>query len=443
MSTPETVQEAPAASVETSPLARTIELTVAAKEVEAATDARLARMGKTLKIAGFRPGKVPAKVVKQHHGMQAHEEALNEIVGRAFGEAITQQNLKVAGYPRIEPKGDLLGETLTFTATFELYPEFTLADVASAEIERPVHEVTAADVDKTLEILRKQRVGYENVDRAAQKEDRVVIDFLGKKDGVAFAGGEAKDYPMVLGKGTLLPEFEAAIEGCTAGTANTFDLTFPAEYGNTDLAGQTVQFDLNVKQVQGPVIPELDEAFVKAMGVESGKADDLRAEVEKNLKGEVKKRIHQRVREAVMEKLDTLNPIAVPKAMVEQETYRLMQNTREEMKQRGMKGDIPMQPEWFTDRALPRVRMGLILAQLVETENLVATQEQIDARIAEMAETYQHPAEVVQWYKQDRQRLAGIESEVLEENVVAWVLARAKVTEKAIDFDEIMGQQGL
>ncbi len=443
MSTPETVQEAPAASVETSPLARTIELTVAAKEVEAATDARLARMGKTLKIAGFRPGKVPAKVVKQHHGMQAHEEALNEIVGRAFGEAITQQNLKVAGYPRIEPKGDLLGETLTFTATFELYPEFTLADVASAEIERPVHEVTAADVDKTLEILRKQRVGYENVDRAAQKEDRVVIDFLGKKDGVAFAGGEAKDYPMVLGKGTLLPEFEAAIEGCTAGTAKTFDLTFPAEYGNTDLAGQTVQFDLNVKQVQGPVIPELDEAFVKAMGVESGKADDLRAEVEKNLKGEVKKRIHQRVREAVMEKLDTLNPIAVPKAMVEQETYRLMQNTREEMKQRGMKGDIPMQPEWFTDRALPRVRMGLILAQLVETENLVATQEQIDARIDEMAETYQHPAEVVQWYKQDRQRLAGIESEVLEENVVAWVLARAKVTEKAIDFDEIMGQQGL
>ena len=443
MSTPETVQEAPAASVETSPLARTIELTVAAKEVEAATDARLARMGKTLKIAGFRPGKVPAKVVKQHHGMQAHEEALNEIVGRAFGEAITQQNLKVAGYPRIEPKGDLLGETLTFTATFELYPEFTLADVASAEIERPVHEVTATDVDKTLEILRKQRVGYENVDRAAQKEDRVVIDFLGKKDGVAFAGGEAKDYPMVLGKGTLLPEFEAAIEGCTAGTAKTFDLTFPAEYGNTDLAGQTVQFDLNVKQVQGPVIPELDEAFVKAMGVESGKADDLRAEVEKNLKGEVKKRIHQRVREAVMEKLDTLNPIAVPKAMVEQETYRLMQNTREEMKQRGMKGDIPMQPEWFTDRALPRVRMGLILAQLVETENLVATQEQIDARIAEMAETYQHPAEVVQWYKQDRQRLAGIESEVLEENVVAWVLARAKVTEKAIDFDEIMGQQGL
>jgi len=443
MSTPETVQEAPAASVETSPLARTIELTVAAKEVEAATDARLARMGKTLKIAGFRPGKVPAKVVKQHHGMQAHEEALNEIVGRAFGEAITQQNLKVAGYPRIEPKGDLLGETLTFTATFELYPEFTLADVASAEIERPVHEVTAADVDKTLEILRKQRVGYENVDRAAQKEDRVVIDFLGKKDGVAFAGGEAKDYPMVLGKGTLLPEFEAAIEGCTAGTAKTFDLTFPAEYGNTDLAGQTVQFDLNVKQVQGPVVPELDEAFVKAMGVESGKADDLRAEVEKNLKGEVKKRIHQRVREAVMEKLDTLNPIAVPKAMVEQETYRLMQNTREEMKQRGMKGDIPMQPEWFTDRALPRVRMGLILAQLVETENLVATQEQIDARIAEMAETYQHPAEVVQWYKQDRQRLAGIESEVLEENVVAWVLARAKVTEKAIDFDEIMGQQGL
>ena len=436
MSTTETVQE-------TNPLERSIDLTVSAKELDAAMDVRLARMGKTLKIAGFRPGKVPAKVVKQQYGLQARDEALNEIVGRAFGEAITQQNLKVAGYPRIEPKGDETGESLTFVATFELFPEITLADVSGVEIERPVHEVTAADVEKTLEILRKQRVGYENADRAAQKEDRVVIDFLGKKDGVPFAGGEAKDYPMVLGKGTLLPDFEAAIEGSTAGTSKTFDLTFPADYGNADLAGQTVQFDLTIKQVQAPVIPELTEEFVKAMGVESGKAEDLKAEVEKNLKGEVKKRIHQRLREAVMEKLDSLNPIAVPKALVEQEIYRLMQGTREDMKQRGMKGDIPLQPEWFQDRALSRVRMGLILADLVEKEKLVATEAQIDARIAEIADTYQHPEEVKVWYKQDPQRLSNIESEVLEQNVVDWFLARAKVTDKTVDFDDIMGQQGL
>lgn len=436
MSTTETVQE-------TSPLERSIDLTVSAKELDTAMDVRLARMGKTLKIAGFRPGKVPAKVVKQQYGLQARDEALNEIVGRAFGEAITQQNLKVAGYPRIEPKGDETAESLTFVATFELFPEITLADVSGAEIERPVHDVTAADVEKTLEILRKQRVGYENADRAAQKEDRVVIDFVGKKDGVPFAGGEAKDYPMVLGKGTLLPDFEAAIEGSTAGTSKTFDLTFPADYGNADLAGQTVQFDLTVKQVQGPVIPELTEEFVKAMGVESGQAEDLKAEVEKNLKGEVKKRIHQRLREAVMEKLDALNPIAVPKALVEQEIYRLMQGTREDMKQRGMKGDIPLQPEWFQERALPRVRMGLILADLVEKEKLAATDAQIDARIAEIADTYQHPEEVKVWYKQDPQRLSNIESEVLEQNVVDWFLARAKVTDKAVDFDDIMGQQGL
>ncbi len=436
MSTTETVQE-------TNPLERSIDLTVSAQEVEAATDARLARMGKTMKIAGFRPGKVPAKVVKQQYGAQARDEALNEIVGRAYGEAITQQNIKVAGYPRIEPKGDETGETLTFVATFELFPEITLADVSGAEIDRPVHEVTAEDVDKTLEILRKQRVTYADADRAAQKEDRVVIDFLGKKDGVPFAGGEAKDYPMVLGKGTLLPEFEAAIEGCTAGTSKTFDLTFPADYGNADLAGQTVQFDLNVKQVQGPVIPELTEEFVKAMGIESGLADDLKAEVEKNLKGEVKKRIHQRLREAVMEKLDALNPIAVPKALVDQEIYRLMQATREDMKQRGMKGDMPLQAEWFTERALPRVRMGLILADLVEKENLAATDAQMEARIAEIAETYQRPEEVLQWYKQDRQRMANIESDVLEQNVVDWFLARAKVSDKSVDFDDIMGQQGL
>ena len=222
MSTTDTVQEK-------NPLERSIDLTVSAQELEAATDARLARMGKTLKIAGFRSGKVPAKVVKQQYGLQARDEALNDIVGRAFGEAITQQKLKVAGYPRIEPKGDASGDTLTFAATFELFPEITLADVTGAEIERPVHEVSAADIDKTLDILRKQRVRYENVDRAAQKEDRVVIDFLGKKDGVPFAGGEAKDYPMVLGKGTLLPDFEAAIEGSTAGTSKTFDLTVPAD----------------------------------------------------------------------------------------------------------------------------------------------------------------------------------------------------------------------
>ena len=436
MSTTETVQE-------TNPLERSIDLTVSAQEVETATDARLARMGKTMKIAGFRPGKVPAKVVKQQYGAQARDEALNEIVGRAYGEAITQQNIKVAGYPRIEPKGDETGETLTFVATFELFPEITLADVSGAEIDRPVHEVTAEDVDKTLEILRKQRVTFADADRAAQKEDRVVIDFLGKKDGVPFAGGEAKDYPMVLGKGTLLPEFEAAIEGCTAGTSKTFDLTFPADYGNADLAGQTVQFDLTVKQVQGPVIPELTEEFVKAMGIESGLADDLKAEVEKNLKGEVKKRIHQRLREAVMEKLDALNPITVPKALVDQEIYRLMQATREDMKQRGMKGDMPLQAEWFTERALPRVRMGLILADLVEKESLAATDAQMEARIAEIAETYQRPEEVLQWYKQDRQRMANIESDVLEQNVVDWFLARAKVSDKSVDFDDIMGQQGL
>lgn len=434
MSTTETVQE-------TNPLERTIDLIVSAQELEAAMDLRLARMGKTLKIAGFRPGKVPAKVVRQQYGLQARDEALNEIVGRAFGEAITQQNLKVAGYPRIEPKGDESGESLSFAATFELYPEFTLADVSTVEIERPIHEVTAADIEKTLEILRKQRVRYENADRAAQKEDRVVIDFLGKKDGVPFAGGEAKDYPMVLGQGTLLPDFEAAIEGSAAGTSKTFDLTFPAEYGNTELAGQTVQFDLNVKQVQLPVIPDLDDEFVKAMGVESGNADDLCAEIEKNLQGEVKKRIHQRLRESVMEKLDSLNPIAVPKSLVEQEIYRLMQSTREDMKQRGMKGDIPLQPEWFQDRALPRVRMGLILADLVEKENLAATDAQIDARIAEIAETYQHPEEVKVWYKQDRQRLSNVESDVLEQNVVDWFLARAKVVDKPVDFDDIMGQQ--
>ena len=347
-----------------------------------------------------------------------------------------------AGYPRIEPKTTESTTHIEFSAIFEIYPEFTPGDLSTAEVERPILEVSAAEVDKTLDILRKQRVSYEDADRAAAKEDRVVIDFLGKKDGVPFQGGEAKDYPFVLGQGMMLPDFENAVEGAKAGETKTFDLTFPADYHAKDLAGQTVQFDVTVKQVQAPVLPELNAEFATSMGIADGDVTKMRTEIETNLKREVKRRIEGKLKDQVMEALIKVNPISIPTSLVDMEIQRLMQAARQDMEQRGMKvKDMPIQPEWFADQAKRRVTLGLILAEVVKTEKLQATPEQVRAMVEENAQSYEHPEEVIRWYYAQPQRLQEVEGVAIENNVVAWVLGKAKVTDKAAVFDELMGQK--
>jgi trigger factor len=405
-------------------------------------DQRLKRMGKNFKMAGFRPGKVPFSMVKQQYGEQARHEVLSEALDRVFGETVTTQKMRVAGYPRIEPKNTESTTHLEFSAIFEVYPEFTLGDMSTAEVERPVLEVSAAEIDKTLDILRKQRVSYEDADRAAAKEDRVVIDFLGKKDGVPFQGGEAKDYPFVLGQGMMLPDFENAVEGAAAGESKTFDLAFPADYHAADLAGQTVQFEITVKQVQAPKLPELDAEFAIGMGIADGDVTKMRAEIEANLKREVKRRIEGKLKDQVMEALIKTNPITVPSALVDMEIQRLMQAARQDMEQRGMKiKDMPIQPEWFADQAKRRVTLGLLLAEVVKTEKLHATPEQVRAMVEEGAQSYEQPEEVIRWYYAQPQRLQEIEGVAIENNVVEWVLSKAKVTDKAEVFDELMGQK--
>jgi trigger factor len=395
-----------------------------------------------MKMPGFRPGKVPFSIVKQQHGNQARHEVLSEELDRVFGETVTTQNMRVAGYPRIEPKQSESTTHLEFSAIFEVYPEFTPGDLSTAEVERPVLEVSAAEIDKTLDILRKQRVSYEDTDRAAAKEDRVVIDFLGKKDGVPFDGGQASDYPFVLGQGMMLPDFENAVEGAKAGESKTFDLNFPADYHAKDLAGQTVQFDVTVKQVQAPKLPEVDADFAISMGVADGDVGKMRAEIEANLKREVKRRIEGKVKDQVMEALIKANPITVPTALVEMEIQRLMQAARQDMEQRGMKvKDMPIQPEWFADQAKRRVTLGLILAEVVKTEKLQATPEQVRAMVEETAQSYEQPEEVIRWYYAQPQRLQEVEGVAIENNVVEWVLSKAKVTDKAAIFDELMGQK--
>ena len=423
-------------------LERRIDLSIAIADVEKEMEQRLKRIGRNMKMPGFRPGKVPFNIVKQQHGDQARHEVLSEELDRVFGESVTTQKMRVAGYPRIEPKASESTTHLEFSAIFEVYPEFTPVDMSTAEIERPVLEVTSAEVDKTLEILRKQRVTYEDTDRAAAKEDRVVIDFLGKKNGEPFSGGQASDYAFILGQGQMLPDFENAIEGTKAGESKTFDMTFPDDYFSVDLAGQTVQFEITVKQVQAPKLPEVDAEFAKGMGIADGDIEKMRAEIEGNLKREVKRRIEGRVKDQVMDALIKANPIATPAALIDMEIQRLMQAARQDMEQRGMKAaDMPIQPEWFADQAKRRVTLGLILAELVKAENLLAKPEQVRALVEENAQSYEHPEEVIRWYYAQPQRLGEVEGLVIESNVVEWVLSKAKVTDKPAAFDELMGQK--
>ena len=431
-----------ATTAQANELERRIDLSIAIADVEKEMEQRLKRMGKNIKMPGFRPGKVPFSIIKQQHGDQARHEVLSEELDRVFGETVTTQKMRVAGYPRIEPKTSESTTHLEFHAIFEVYPDFAPADMSTAEVERPVLEVTAAEVDKTVDILRQQRVSYEDTDRVAAKGDRVVIDFLGKKDGEPFQGGQASDYPFVLGQGQMLPDFESAVEGAKSGESKTFDLTFPTDYFAKDLAGQTVQFEITVKQVQAPKLPEVDGEFAKGMGIADGDVAKMRAEIEANLKREVKRRIEGKVKDQVMEALIKANQIAVPNALVEMEIQRLMQAARQDMEQRGMKvKDMPIQPEWFADQAKRRVTLGLILAELVKTEKLQAKPEQVRAMVEETAQSYEQPEEVIRWYYAQPQRLGEVEGVAIENNVVEWVLGKAKVTDKAAVFDELMGQK--
>lgn len=431
-----------ATTAQANDLERRVDLSIAISNVEKEMEQRLKRMGKNMKMSGFRPGKVPFSIVKQQHGDQARHEVLSEELDRVFGEAVATQKMRVAGYPRIEPKVTESTTHLEFSAIFEVYPEITLGDTSTAEIERPVLEVSDAEIDKTLDILRKQRVSYIDTDRAAAVEDRVVIDFLGKKDGEPFQGGQATDYPFVLGQGMMLPDFEKAVEGAKVGESKTFDLAFPDDYHAKDLAGQTVQFEITVKQVQAPKLPEIDAEFAIGMGIADGDITKMRSEIEANLKREVKRRIEAKIKDQVMEALIKANPLSLPSSLLEMETQRLMQAARQDMEQRGMKNaDFPIQPEWFTEQAKRRVTLGLILAELVKTEKLQATPEQVRAMVEETAQSYEQPEEIIRWYYAQPQRLGEVEGVAIESNVVEWVLSKAKVTDKAAAFDELMGQK--
>lgn len=434
-------------------LERRITITVPLADVQAEVEKRLKIRARTAKAPGFRPGKVPMKMVAQQYGYQVETEVLNDKVGRAFNDAANENNLRVAGYPKIEPKTteNQAEGVVAFDATFEVYPEVKIGDLASAEVEKVKSEVTDAEIDKTIDILRKQRVHYHakgeqsehgdgGGDLAAKNGDRVTVDFVGKIDGVEFQGGKAEDYPFVLGEGRMLKEFEDAAIGLKVGESKTFPLPFPADYHGKDVAGKTAEFTITMKKIEWPHMPEVDAEFAKSLGIPDGDLSKMREDIKLNLEREVKGRVKAKTKDSVMNALIKVADLDVPKALVEQDVERLIEMARQDMAQRGMNvKDMPFPPELFTAQAERRVRLGLILAEVVKANKLEATPDQVKSQVEEFAQSYEDPQQVLKFYYSDRRRLSEVEALVLEDNVVNYVLGKAKVTEKPVAFDELMG----
>ena len=425
---------------------RRFNISITMAEIEGQVQRRLVDVSRSVRIAGFRPGKVPMKMVASQYGPSVRMEVLNETVGKQFEAVCKVHSLQVAGQPRIEPKKLAEGEvandkTLDFTATFEVYPEVKLGDLGALNVERVAAKVEEENVDATLRILQKQRVTYEEADRASAKDDRITVDFVGKIDGVEFDGGKASDFPFVLGGGQMLAEFDTAGHGLKVGEGKTFDLKFPDDYQGKDVAGKTAQFTITVKKVEGPNVPPIDAEFAKTLGVADGDLTKMRADVRGNLEREVKARLKAKSKTAVMDALYQTIKLDAPKALIDMDTQRLMEQARAEFKQRGMKQEMPLPPELFAEQAKRRVSLGLILQELVKSNGLEAKPEQVRAVVDEYAQSYEDPREVVRWYYGDNQRLEDVKSVVLEDNVVDFVLAKAKVTDKPMSFDELMGKQ--
>ncbi len=425
-----------------SALERRVNLSVAMQAIEAEVANRLKHLARTVRIAGFRPGKVPMSVVAKQYGGEARQDALGNAIERVFSQVVQDNKLKVAGFPRIEPKTDAADPAVfEFYAVFEVYPEITLGDMNGAEITRPMVEVTDAEVDKTIDVLRKQRVQFESADRAAQTNDLVTLDYVGKIDGEIFAGGEAKGFRVVLGEGRTLAEFEAALVDVKAGDSKTFDVAFPTDYQAPELAGKTAQFSVEITDVAEPKLPAVDAEFAKSLGVTDGDVAKMRAEIQANLVREVKNRVQAQVKDQVMQVILTATAVETPKALVQNEATRLMEQARSDMQARGMNvADIPMPTDIFEERAQRRVALGLILAEVVQSKGLAAKPEQVSAMIEEFAESYEDPQNVMAWYRKNPEKMQEIESLALENNVVEWVLGQAKVIEQVTAFDELMGK---
>lgn len=421
-------------------LVRRLDISVPMDQLENEVQSRLKRLARNVKMDGFRPGKAPLSAVMRQHGAGVRQEVLGETLQTRFGEAVQTHQLKIAGYPRFEPKaGQAAAAEMTFSASFEVYPEVKIDSLADGKINRPNVNLGDADVAKTLEVLQKQRRTFEPATRSAAEGDLVKFDYQGTVDGVAFEGGKGEDFSAVVGEGRLLKDFEQALVGLKAGDGKGFELTFPADYAAKELAGKTAHFEVQVKDVQMPALPAIDADFARALGVEDGDVEKLKAEVKTNLEREVKRRVQGKLKEQAMELLLQKSTLDLPQSLVAMEADRLMKMTEADMQARGVQS-VKLSADMFTGQAERRVRLGLILAEIVQANKLVAQPDQIRSLIQEQAQSYEEPEQVIQWYYQNPERMQEIESLALEENVVAWVAGQAQVEDVTTSFEELMGR---
>ena len=422
-----------------SPLERNIKVSVPIAQIEAEIATRLRQLARTAKMQGFRPGKVPIKMVERQYGFQVRQEVVTDTVQKSFADAVKEQRY-IHGSERFQPVPVSEGASnVEYTATFEVYPDVSIGDVSSRQVARPVTKVTDANVDATLETLRKQRAKYEPVDRPAQNGDLVNIDFEGLIAGQPFEGNKAANFTVVLGENRMLPAFEEAMVGMKKGETRTFPLTFPQDYAEA-LKGRTADFTVTVNQVAEPKLAPVDAEFAKSLGVQDGDVVRLKKEVRENMEKELTKRIRSQVKEQVMDALHDVANFEVPRALLDSEILRMQQQAVQDLKQRGMTTkDLTLPPDLFTDRASRRIKVGLLVAELVKKHELQPKPDQVRKVIEEHAESFEQPEELVRWYYGDPSRLAEVEALVMEDNVVEWAMAKMKVEDKPTDFDELMG----
>jgi trigger factor len=428
-------------NVETlSALERRVSMSVPVQDIERQVDERLKKLARNVKMPGFRPGKVPMKIVAQTYGPQVRNEVLGDAVQKSFTDAVKEANLRVAGYPRIEKKDGANEQALEFSATFEIYPEVKVGELADQTIEQPKVTVDDAAVDRTLEILRKQRTKFMTAHRPAKDADRLTVDFAGTIEGQPFDGGKGENFIFALGEGRMLPEFEAAARGMSVGESKTFTVRFPQDYHGKDVAGKEASFTLTVKNIDEPQLPALDAEFAKSLGVADGDVTKMRSEVRANVEREVKKRVDARLKNQALQALLAATPLEVPKSLVEMEAQQLLQRAAQDLQGRGLKPEqLNLTTQQFEDAAKRRVALGLIIAELARAENLQPKPAEVRAMVEQEAQSYESPAEVVKWFYMQPQRLSEMEAMALEANVVKWILSKAKVKEKDISFAELMG----
>ena len=419
----------------TGDIERKLIVEVPAERVDQEVEKRLKDMRGKVRLDGFRPGKVPVSVIKEKYGPAVHQEVVGDVIQQTLYEAATQEDLRLAGAPSsVTPDTMTIGEPLKYTATVEVYPEIEIGALDTIEITRQSTDITDADIDKMIEVLRNQQKEWKETDAAAADGNQVVLSFDGSIDGEPFDGGKAEDFSMEVGRGQMIPAFEKAVIGMKAGDEKDADVSFPDDYQAENLKGKTVQFNLKVSSVNESVLPEVDDEFYKKFGVDNGSEDDFRAEVKKNMERELAQTLKARVKQSVMDGLSATHEVAAPSSLVSEEIRQM----RTEMSQNGGYDATTLPEEMFKSQAERRVKLGLIVGEIIKQNNLEKDQDRIDAMLNELSASYEDPSSVIEYYKSNPQAMQTVEAAVLEEMIVDWVLDQAKVTDEITDFDSIM-----